>query len=453
MATYIEMPKLSDTMTEGKLLKWLKKEGDVIAAGDELAEVETDKATMAMESFEDGILHKIYVTEGGTAVVGGALALLLEEGEDAPADADSPPAPPAAPVEEEKDTPAEEAPSEKAASPDAGSTTNEGSSSPPASASAGTGPATGAAVSADPNRRVKSSPLARKLAAERGVDLRTVVGTGPGGRVTKADVLRGPVPGITVGAPASGAGGGAASGPAIRPEAGPDDERLPLSGMRKIIAERLLASKRQIPHFYLNVEIDAGPLMKLRSQVNAEADSGKEGANKYTVNDFVLKGVADAAVAVPAVNASFDGDAVVQFKSIGLGVAVAVEDGLLTPVILNAGDRTLLEISREMKDIATKARSKKLSPDSFKGGTITVSNLGGMGIDSFDAIVNPPQSIIVSIGSIVKKPVVDADGEIVPGLRMWIGMSCDHRVVDGAVGAAYLAELRKFLENPALMLV
>lgn len=440
MATYIEMPKLSDTMTEGKLLRWLKKEGDTVSAGDEIAEVETDKATMSMESFDDGILHKIYISEGGSIGVGGAIALLLEEDEEPPADADTAPTPPETAKENDP------TPTDTGASDQNATTTQTATPTP---APTGQGQATTSAISADPNRRVKSSPLARKLAQEKGIDLRTIIGTGPSGRITKSDVLRGPVPGITVGG--NNVSGNTAS--AIKPEIGTEDTRQPLSGMRTIIADRLLTSKQTVPHFYLNIEIDAGPLMKMRKQVNAEADQGKEDSNKYTVNDFVLKAVADAAVAVPGVNSAFDGDAIVQFKKVGLGVAVAVEDGLLTPVILDAGNQTLLQISQEMKDIVAKARSKKLSPDSFKGGTITVSNLGGMGVDNFDAIVNPPQAAIISVGSINNKPVVNQNGEIEPGLRMWIGMSCDHRVVDGAVGATYLAELKKLLENPALMLI
>jgi pyruvate dehydrogenase E2 component (dihydrolipoamide acetyltransferase) len=221
--------------------------------------------------------------------------------------------------------------------------------------------------------------------------------------------------------------------------------------MRRAIAERLLASKTQIPHFYLNIEVDAGELMRLRAEVNA--DSEKSGLAKLTVNDFILKAAIVAASHVPKVNASFAGDSVIQYARINMAVAVAVEDGLVTPVIRDAGKKSLREISEIVKDLATRARTKKLKPEEYQGGTLTVSNLGSYGIDSFSAIINPPQSLILSVGAIVKKPVVNAQNQIVPGQRMNIGLSADHRVVDGAIGAEYLAELRRLIENPALMLI
>jgi pyruvate dehydrogenase E2 component (dihydrolipoamide acetyltransferase) len=410
MAVIIEMPKLSDTMIEGTLVRWLKKEGDTVKPGDVLAEVETDKATMEMPADEGGILGRIYVQAGGKAVIGGPIAVLVEPGE----------APPEAP-----------APTTQVA---AG-----GAAGPAMPKSAGTR-ASGGRAAVGTTGRVKASPLARKVAAERGVDLRPLNGTGPGGRIVRADVVAAQL------APSA-----AKTPQTIRPVAGPDDRRLPLSGMRTIIADRLLASKTQIPHFYLNIEVDSAPLLALRQEVNASTE--KTGGNKYTVNDFILKAVAAAAAEVPAVNASFDGDSIVQFAAVNLSVAIAVDDGLVTPVIRSAHSKSLLEISTAVKDLATRARGKKLSPDEFQGGTITVSNLGAYGIDNFDAIINPPQAAILSIGTSKKVPVVNAAGQIVPGDRMWIGMSCDHRVVDGAVGAQYLAALRKLLENPALMLV
>jgi pyruvate dehydrogenase E2 component (dihydrolipoamide acetyltransferase) len=416
MAIIIEMPKLSDTMTEGTLVRWLKKEGDKVRTGDVLAEVETDKATMEMAADDEGILGKIYVPAGSKAGLGVALAVLVEEGEAVP---DAPTAKvPAAPAAAAGGAPAAAAPR-----------------GPGAKASGGSAAGAGG--------RVKASPLAKKLAAERGVDLRTLAGSGPGGRIVRADVL-----GAPVGGPAAGA---AKPVQTIRPVAGPDDTRIPLSGMRTIIAERLLMSKTQIPHFYLNIEVDAGPIMALRQEINAGTE--KSGGNKYTVNDFILKAVAAAAAQVPAVNASFDGDSIVQFAAVNLSVAVAVEDGLVTPVLRNADKKSLLEVSTAVKDFAARAKGKKLSPDEFAGGTITVSNLGAYGIDNFDAIINPPQAAILSIGAAKKVPVVNAKGEITVGNRMWVGMSCDHRVVDGAVGATYLAALKKLLENPALMLV
>ncbi len=233
--------------------------------------------------------------------------------------------------------------------------------------------------------------------------------------------------------------------------AGENDQRIPLSGMRKVIAERLYVSKTTVPHFYLNIEVDAAELMRLRAEVNATAE--KSGQAKLTVNDFVLKAAIVAATKVPKVNGAFDGDAVVYYGSINLAVAVAIEDGLVTPVIRDAQKKSLREINEAVKDLATRARSKKLKPEEYQGGTLTVSNLGAYGIDSFSAIINPPQAIILSVGAVVKKPVVNAKGEIVAGQRMNIGLSCDHRVVDGAIGAEYLAELRKLIENPALMLI
>jgi pyruvate dehydrogenase E2 component (dihydrolipoamide acetyltransferase) len=237
---------------------------------------------------------------------------------------------------------------------------------------------------------------------------------------------------------------------AILPSVAAEDERIELSSMRKIIADRLLTSKTTIPHFYLHVEADTEPLMTLRKQVNAQAEQTH--GNKYSVNDFILKAVITAAQAVPAVNASFNGDHIVQFAKVGVSVAIAVDDGLVTPVIKDAADQTMLQISQQVKDFAGRARDKKLMPNEFDGGTITVSNLGAWGIESFDAIVNPPQAVILSVGAIVQKPVVK-DGEIVIGQRMNIGVSCDHRVVDGAVGAEFINEVKKLIENPALMLV
>ena len=418
MATIIEMPKLSDTMTEGTLVKWLKKEGDKVASGDVLAEIETDKATMEMTAFDDGILGKIYVAAGSKAPLGAALGVIVEEGEaipDAPA-ASSPQAPAAA------------------GSPSAG-----GAGTTPASRTA----ASKSSAPATANGKIKASPLARRIAIERGVDLRNVAGTGPGGRIVREDVENTPVGGAS--APAGKAV------PTIRPVMGEEDKRVPLSGMRTIIAERLLYSKTQIPHFYLNIEVDAAPILALRAQINAGSE--KTGGNKYTVNDFILKAVAGAAAEVPAVNASFDGDSIVQFAKVNLSVAIAVEDGLVTPVIRDAARKSMLDLSSSVKELAAKAKNKKLSPDEFAGGTITVSNLGAYGIDNFDAIINPPQAAIISVGAAKKVPVVNAKGEITVGDRMWVGMSCDHRVVDGAVGATYLAALKKLLENPALMLV
>ena len=428
MSVNIEMPKLSDTMTEGTLIKWHKQIGDTVEIGDILAEIETDKATMEMEAFDDGIITEILIQEGEKAPIGGVLAVL---------DGDS------AAVPEPLATPAEAAP----ATPAPIQAPVNVPSSPPVN-----------------GERLKASPLARKIATELGVNLSTVTGSGPAGRIVKNDVdAASSVPAKTPASPspdASAAAGLAASirskattpapaAPAIVPVAKEGDERIELSSMRKIIASRLLTSKTTIPHFYLHLEVDAAPLMAMRQQINAQAE--KTHGNKYSVNDFILKAVINATVAVPAVNASFAGDHIVKFRHVGLSVAIAVEDGLVTPVIKQAETKSLLAISKAVKDFAIRAKDKKLKPDEFDGGTITVSNLGAWGIESFDAIVNPPQAVILSVGAAIEKPVVK-DGQIVPGLRMNLGISCDHRVVDGAVGAQFLAEIKKLIEQPALML-
>ena len=326
-------------------------------------------------------------------------------------------------------------------------------------------PAAVAAPSYCDGDRIKASPLARKVASELGVDLSNISGTGPGGRIVRDDVEKsGKSPSKAASAAAklteavkARATAPAAPSPspsqtpqAILPTAKEGDERIELSSMRKIIASRLLTSKTTIPHFYLHMEVDAEPLMAMRKQVNEQAE--KTHGNKYSVNDFILKATISAAEVVPAINASFAGDHIVKFKHVGLSVAIAVEDGLVTPVIKEAESKSLLAISRAVKDFAVRAKDKKLKPDEFDGGTITVSNLGAWGIDSFDAIVNPPQAVILSVGAAIQKPVVK-NGQLAVGLRMNIGISADHRVVDGAVAASFLAEIKKLIENPALMLL
>jgi len=435
MSVKIEMPKLSDTMTEGTLIKWHKQVGDDVEIGDVLAEVETDKATMEMEAFDEGKLTEILIQEGEKATIGATLAVLDGDGDDS-ASADS---------GSEEEAPAPEAKEEPSPEPEKEK------------------PAPAVSQSSD-GERIKASPLAKKIADELGVDISKISGTGPGGRIVKDDVEKassgsGAAPSKAASAAAklsesvkarSTSGEGSAPAQAIQPVAKDGDERIELSSMRKIIASRLLISKTTIPHFYLHVEVDAAPLMALRKQVNEQAE--KTHGNKYSVNDFILKATINAAEAVPAVNASFAGDHIVSFKNIGLSVAIAVDDGLVTPVIKEAGSKSLLAISRAVKDFAVRAKDKKLKPDEFDGGTITVSNLGAWGIDSFDAIVNPPQAVILSVGAAIQKPVVK-NGELSVGLRMNIGISADHRVVDGAVAATFLAEIKKLVENPALMLL
>ena len=429
MPLNIEMPKLSDTMTEGTVVRWLKKEGEEVEIGDIIAEIETDKATMEMEAFDEGILSKISVPEGGKAPVGSAIAILLEDGES-----------------EEATTPAmESAPTASANTPPAAAKALE-------SAAATVNKSQPSAPAPTDGERIKASPLAKKIAESEGVDLTAVAGTGPGGRIVKADVVAAPPASSPAPAPAAPpASPAAAPTPAaISPVAEGADQIVELSSMRKIIAERLLTSKISIPHFYLHLEVDAAPLMALRKQINAQSEASH--GNKYSVNDFVVKALINASVTVPEANASFNGDHIVQFAHVGISVAIAVDDGLVTPVVKNAEQKSLLAISKEIKEMAVRARDKKLAPNEFDGGTVTISNLGAWGVESFDAIVNPPQAVILSVGGIIEKPVVK-DGEIVPGLRMNLGVSCDHRVVDGAVGAKFLGEIKRLLENPALMLV
>ena len=424
MAAYLKMPKLSDTMSEGTLVKWLKKEGDTVSMDEDIAEVETDKATMTMPSFDEGILYRIYVKEGETVVLGASLALILEPGEEPPADADQAPSSASAadPAEDKAEKPVAEKAEAAAPAPAA-------AKSPP--------PSVSSALSAD--GRIKASPLARKLAEEQGVDLRRVTGSGPGGRIIKKDVLNAP------------AGGGGGSNLGLLPAPGSrGDQSIPLTGMRRVIAQRLLESKTTIPHFYLNIEIDTEPLMTMREQVNAASTAN--GGPKYTVNDFIMRATVLATDSVPAVNASFQGDSILQHGEINLSVAVAIEEGLVTPVIRSAQMKSIKELAGELKELAGRAKDKKLTPAEMQGGTITISNLGAFGIGNFDAIINPPQAAILAIGTITKQPVVNAANQIVPGQRMWIGMSCDNRVIDGAVGARFLSELKRFLETPILLI-
>ena len=415
MPDFVQMPQLSDTMKEGTVVKWLVKVGDKVDVSDPLAEIETDKATMEMVAFDEGIVGAIYIEEGTTAPLGEVLAVIVEEGEEVP---DKPAAIATSESEPEK-------PEEPKENQDQNATIKSEEEKPEPVVS---------------DERIKASPLAKKIASSKGINLSEVKGTGPGGRIVKKDLENHKVSGSPT----------AVSTPKRSQPLTSGDQRIPLTGIRKIIAQRLLESKTQIPHFYLNVEFDAAPLMNLRKQANSAAE---EGDNKFTVNDFILKAVVNAAASVPEVNSSFDGDAIIQYGSVNLSVAIAVEDGLVTPVIRDAQQKSLLEISLAVKDLAERARAKKLSPDEFAGGTITVSTLGAYGIDSFDAIINPPQAAILSIGSIKSMPVVDEEGNLVAGLRMKVGMSCDHRVVDGAVGAKYLTELKRRIENPASMLI
>jgi pyruvate dehydrogenase E2 component (dihydrolipoamide acetyltransferase) len=440
----IQMPKLSDTMTEGTLIAWKKKKGDQVSAGEVLAEIETDKATMEWESPEDGTLTEIYVQEGGKVNVGDKIAFIGGEGEEPPKKEEKEEKerkPEGKEQGKEKEKPKEEEAKKEDKPEEPKAEKKEGKKPPPTKAEERK-----KEEKKPEEARVKASPVARRIAAELGVDLSTVKGTGPEGRVTETDV-RATAKSKTVEAGVSSA----PKQPTRVPLQAGESARIQLSGMRKIIAQRLVESLGPVPHFYLTIDINAGPLMEAREELKS-AGEGADAA-KITVNDFVLKATVMAAVKVPRVNASFDNDAIVQYADVDLGVAVAIEDGLLTPVIRAAQGKSLREISALAKDLAHRARNKRMKPEEFQGGTFTVSNLGGMGIDSFSAVINPPQGFILAVGKVTRNPVVDDCDQVMVGHRMSITMSCDHRVIDGALGAEYLKELRHLLENPALLMV
>ncbi|MFP4261602.1 MAG: dihydrolipoamide acetyltransferase family protein [Opitutales bacterium] len=457
MATLIDMPKLSDTMTVGTLVKWLKKEGDTVENGEMIAEVETDKATMEVECFDDGVLLKQYCSEGDEVPVGGAIAAVGEKGEEAPTveneapsggDSNEKEAP--KPSEEKEEDKQAEAPEPKQEAPDGKS--DKGSSQPAAKIKSDPAPAdVPPAPTTDSGDRIKASPVARKIAADKGVDLSTLKGSGPGGRILKEDVLN---------AEAAPAGGQAApqeqaAGQAPEPAATLEALDLPVSNMRKSIAKALVASKAQAPHFYLQIEVDGAPLAALRRELNAKlAELPKEhGGTKFTVNDLTLKAAAEAVRRVPAINRSWEGERIKQHANVHLAFGVAVDEGLVTPVIRAAETKGLRQIGAEAKVLIKKARDKKLAPDEMSGSTLTVTNLGMFGISDFYGIINPNNAAILSIGATIKRPVVNDKDEIVIGQTMKVGLSGDHRVIDGAVGAQYLQALKEILETPALMLV
>ncbi len=447
MANVIEMPKLSDTMSVGTLVSWLKKEGEAVTSGDMIAEVETDKATMEVETFDDGIMLKHYIAEGEQVAIGEAICAIGEEGETPPEiessgngkdgrseEGDSSSADSGEKVE------AEAEPDEDAAEPD------EDAAKP-----AETEPSTAAPV-AESGDRVKASPLARKMAADLGVDLGAVKGTGPGGRIVKADVLAAGKAGTETKA---GEKKVTSPPPVATGEALGEDKELKISNMRAAIAKALVASKTQAPHFYLQMEIDAGPLAAFRKGLNAELAElpPEQGGAKFSVNDLILKAAAEAVRRIPAINRSWQEDKMVQYGSVHLGFAVAIDDGLVTPVIRNAEAKSLRALSREAKELAGKAKNRKLKPDEMQHSTLTVSNLGMFGISDFYGIINPPNAAILSVGATIKTPVFDENDEVVVGYRMKIGLSGDHRAIDGAVGARYLQALKGILETPATMLV
>lgn len=449
MAEVIRMPRMSDTMEEGVLIAWHKKVGDAVKSGDVLAEVETDKATMDLESFQEGTLLHLGVEEGDSVPVEAIIAILGEKGEDVSEILEKEKKK-AKEVKEESDEDKgaesgkkEEAPAKKDGETDSAPA----KPSPEPAKDPAKAPAPAAqqqAPAASSNGRVKASPLARKLAEDKGYDLRLISGSGPGGRVVKDDV-EAYVPGA---AAAQDSGEGQAPAPVILPQVTGEEQStdIKVSQMRKTIARRLAESKFSAPHFYLTIDIDMAAAAEARAQINDVAPV------KISFNDLVVKAAAVALRQHPAVNSSWLGDTIRQNQHVHIGVAVAVDEGLLVPVVRFADAKTLSHISAETRELAGKARNKKLQPSDWEGNTFTISNLGMMGIEEFTAIINPPDACILAVGAIRDVPVVQ-DGEIVPGKRMKVTMSCDHRVVDGAVGSAFLKTFRELLEAPVRLLV
>ncbi|MBK8009330.1 MAG: pyruvate dehydrogenase complex dihydrolipoamide acetyltransferase [Rhizobiales bacterium] len=442
MPVNILMPALSPTMEKGNLAKWLKKEGDKVKAGDVIAEIETDKATMEVEAVDEGTIAKIMVAEGTADVpVNQVIAVLAEEGEDASAAAK---ATPSAPKPQAVSAPKSEAPKQEEQKP---ATVTAPQSSAPAPKTNGSG------------GRVFSSPLARRLAKDAGIDLSRVSGTGPHGRVIARDIESAKSGGAQMRAPSAPSGG---TMPGV---SGPSDDQIramyedgsyesvPHDSMRKIIARRLLESKLTIPHFYLTADCDIGSLLRIREEINATAPQDKDGpAFKLSVNDFVIKAMAIALQKVPDANATWTDSAMLRHKHSDIGVAVSIPGGLVTPVIRNAEGKSLSAISNEMKDYAARAKAKKLKPNEFTGGTTAISNLGMYGVKDFAAVINPPHATILAVGAGEKRAVV-RDGEIVAADVMSVTLSCDHRAVDGALGAQLLAAFREAIQKPLSLMV
>ncbi|SEW20508.1 pyruvate dehydrogenase E2 component (dihydrolipoamide acetyltransferase) [Aliiroseovarius sediminilitoris] len=430
MATEILMPALSPTMEEGTLAKWLVKEGDEVASGDLLAEIETDKATMEFEAVDEGIIGKILVAEGTEGVkVNTAIAILVEEGEEVGDVAESTPA--ASKATEAEATPVKEE----------------------ASAPAAATPAVPAPQAAD-GTRIFASPLARRIAADKGLDLTQIKGSGPKGRIIKADVEVATAAPKVAAAPAS-APAAAAPAPSVSSDTvvamyeGREFEEVKLDGMRKIIATRLTEAKQTIPHFYLRRDIQLDALLAFRSQLNKQLEAR---GVKLSVNDFIIKACAIALQQVPDANAVWAGDRVLKMKASDVAVAVAIEGGLFTPVLQDAEQRSLSSLSSQMKDLAARARDRKLAPHEYQGGSFAISNLGMFGTDNFDAVINPPHGAILAVGAGVKKPVVNSEGALDVATVMSVTLSVDHRVIDGALGAELLNAIKDNLENPISML-
>jgi pyruvate dehydrogenase E2 component (dihydrolipoamide acetyltransferase) len=464
MAKILEMPKLSPTMEEGVLSAWHKKEGDDVAIDDLLADVETDKATMEFRSFDKGTLLKILVLPGTQVKLGQPVAIVGAVGDDVSALAgQAGPAPVAAP--QEKPTKASPTPT-SGATPATVATTEANAPQPPSPPTAarkrsetsvldrtsfpGEPAGNGEGATAG---RVLASPYVRKVAREMGIDLQGAQGTGTGGRVVAADLesMRGQGATSLARVPS-------AQGVALRPPLLDEPDVRPLSQMRKAIARRLTESKSTVPHFYLSIDVDAAGLVRLREQINAELASNAEGKSngeaqplKVSLNDLLIKACAVALVRVPECNASFTPDAILVHRRVDISVAVAIPDGLVTPVLRRADQKSVVAIAREVRELASRARARKLKPEEMQDGTFSISNLGMFGIDQFAAVINPPEGAILAVGQVREVPVV-TEGSVAPGKRLAMTLSCDHRVVDGAVGAAFLAELRRLIEHPLRVL-
>ena len=412
MPINILMPALSPTMTEGNLAKWLKSEGDSVEAGEVIAEIETDKATMEVEAVDEGVLGRIVVPEGSEGVaVNAVIGVLLAEGEDAGAIED-------APVPAEKPEPASQATPSPESVPEK------------------------APASPAPGERTAASPLARRMAAQAGLDLAAIDGSGPKGRIVKADIEAVLAAGAT--APSSAPVSLPSRAPAVPPAAA---ETVRLSTMRRVIAERMTESKTTVPHFYLTVDCEVDELLKVRGEINKRIE-----AARVSVNDIVIRACALALREVPAANVSWTGEGTMtQHRTVDISVAVAIPGGLVTPIVRNADSKGLVQIAAEMKELAARAREGKLLPEEYQGGSFSVSNLGMYGIKSFDAVINPPQACILAVGAAEPRPVV-RDGEIVPATVMSCTLSVDHRVVDGAIGAELLGAIKRNIEYPPAML-
>ena len=436
MAIEILMPALSPTMEEGTLAKWLVKEGDEVQSGDIIAEIETDKATMEFEAVDEGVMGPILIAEGTEGVkVNTAIAVMLEDGEDSSTVTQA-----------------------STAAPKAAPTADTGNKAAPSGGSEA--PATSLTPRAADEVRVFASPLARRIAADKGVDLASVQGTGPRGRIVKADVETakpGASPAPTAVAPAATQVStpmpmptSADASAVARMFEGREITEVPLDGMRKVIAARLTEAKQTIPHFYLRRDIRLDELMKFRAELNAQLETR---GVKLSVNDFIIKACALALQSVPDANAVWAGDRIFKLTPSDVAVAVAIEGGLFTPVLQDAEAKSLSTLSAEMKDLAARARDRKLAPHEYQGGSFAISNLGMFGIDNFDAVINPPHGAILAVGAGVKKPVVGKDGAIEVATVMSVTLSVDHRVIDGTLGAELLNAIVDNLENPMTMLV